>query len=80
MKGWLFARLNNIQLFIKVFSDLCYLIFDQAYVEIARRYGISPVALAIGKYSALLLHFYVIINITLNIKSSECRKLVRVGN
>jgi hypothetical protein len=49
-------------------------------VEIARRYGISPVALAIGKYSALLLHFYVIINITLNIKSSECRKLVRVGN
>ena len=54
--------------------------FDQAYVEIARRYGISPVALAIGKYSALLLHFYVIINITLNIRSSECRKLVRVGN
>ena len=46
--------------------------FDQAYVEIARRYGMSPVALAIGKKSALLLHFYVIIYSTLNIQVSEC--------
>lgn len=35
---------------------------NQAYVEIARRYGMSPVALAIGKDSPRILHFYLIIN------------------